>query len=86
MPSSLPSIRTHEARGTTIEELLPVIGGRTNAAFEEGDVEGSFASMGQCAGLIHDVPTVKEFIDRTVEEAVEARERLEQAIPQQVTP
>ncbi|MGB6836525.1 MAG: nitronate monooxygenase [Dehalococcoidia bacterium] len=69
-----------EARGTTIEELLPVIGGRTNAAFEEGDVEGSFASMGQCAGLIRDVPTVKEFIDRTVEEAVEARGRLDRAL------
>jgi len=69
-----------EARGTTIEELLPVIGGRPNAAFEEGDVEGSFASMGQCAGLIRDVPTVKEFIDRTVEEAVEARGRLDRAL------
>lgn len=69
-----------EAQGTTIEELLPAIGGRPNAAVEEGDVEGSFASMGQCVGLIRDVPTVKEFIDRTVEEAVEARERLDRAL------
>jgi NAD(P)H-dependent flavin oxidoreductase YrpB (nitropropane dioxygenase family) len=69
-----------EARGTTIEELLPVIGGRSNAASEEGDIESSFASMGQCVGLIHDVPTVKEFIDRMVQEAVEARARLDQAI------
>lgn len=73
-----------EARGTTIEELLPVLGGRPNAAFEEGEVETSFTSMGQSAGLIRDVPTVKEFIDRVVEEAVEARGRLDRAIPQQV--
>ena len=70
-----------EARGTTIEELLPVIGARANAAFDEGDVENSFLSLGQCVGLIHDVPTVKEFIDRVVEEAVEARDRLKQSIP-----
>jgi nitronate monooxygenase len=73
-----------EARGTTIQELLPVIGGRPNAAFDDGEVGGSFASLGQCVGLIHDVPTVKEFIDRTVEEAVEARARLNSAIPERV--
>jgi NAD(P)H-dependent flavin oxidoreductase YrpB (nitropropane dioxygenase family) len=70
-----------EARGTTIEELLPVIGARANAAFDEGDVENSFLSLGQCVGLIHDVPTVKEFVDRVVEEAVEARDRLKRFIP-----
>ena len=71
-----------ETRGATIEELLPVVGGRPNAAFEEGEVEGAFASMGQSVGLIRDVPTVKELVDRMVEEALEARERLNQAVPQ----
>jgi hypothetical protein len=31
-------------------------------------------------GLIHDVPTVKELIDRMVEEALQIRERLDAAI------
>jgi hypothetical protein len=31
-------------------------------------------------GLIHDVPTVKELIDRMVEEALQIRERLDTAI------
>jgi nitronate monooxygenase len=71
-----------ERKGATIEELLPVLGGNPNAAFEKGDVESGFTSMGQCVGLIHDVPTVKEFIDRVMEEAVEARGRINSAIPE----
>jgi len=69
-----------EARGTTIEELLPVIGKRPNAAVEEGQVEDAFASVGQCVGLIHDVPTVQELFDRMIEEATQARERLNRSI------
>jgi NAD(P)H-dependent flavin oxidoreductase YrpB (nitropropane dioxygenase family) len=70
-----------EARGTTIEELIPVISGHPNAAFEEGQMEDTFASVGQAVGLIHDVPTVKELFERMVEQAVQVRERLERAIP-----
>jgi NADH:quinone reductase (non-electrogenic) len=75
-----------EAHGTTIEELLPIIGGHSNAAFEQGDIEAGFSSMGQSVGMIHDVPTVKELIDRMLEEASEARERIDRAIPQKVAP
>jgi NAD(P)H-dependent flavin oxidoreductase YrpB (nitropropane dioxygenase family) len=70
-----------EGRGTTIEELIPVITGRPNAAFEEGQVEGTLASVGQAVGLVHDIPTVKEFFERTVEQAVQVRERLDRIIP-----
>ena len=70
-----------EARGTTIEELIPVISGHPNAAFEKGQMEDTFASVGQAVGLIHDVPTVKELFERMVEQAVQVRERLDRAIP-----
>lgn len=73
-----------EARGTTIEELLPLIGGRSNVAFDEGNVEEGFAPLGQSVGMIHDVPTVKELIDRMVAEAESARERIDRAIPEKV--
>ena len=73
-----------EARGTTIEEVLPLVVARLNSAFEEGTVEEDFVSVGQCVGLIHDVPTVKELIDRMVEEALEARESLVKAVPHAV--
>jgi nitronate monooxygenase len=80
------SVLEMEARGTTIEELLPIIGGHSNAAFEQGDIEAGFSSMGQSVGMIHDVPTVKELIDRMLEEASEARKRIDLAIPQKVAP
>lgn len=69
-----------ESRGTTIEELLPVIGGRPNVAFEEGQIEDTLVSMGQAVGLIQDVPTVQELFDRMIGEAQEARERLDGAM------
>ncbi len=74
-----------ENKGTTIQELLPIIGGQSTKAFEEGEVGGGFTSMGQSVGLVHDIPTVKELIDRMVQEAIQARERLDRAIPQQMT-
>ena len=70
-----------EARGTTIEELIPVITGRPNAAFEMGEVEDTLASVGQAVGLIRDIPTVQEFFDRTLEQAVQVRERLDRIVP-----
>ncbi|TQR19136.1 NAD(P)H-dependent flavin oxidoreductase [Psychrobacillus vulpis] len=35
----------------------------------EGDIENGFMNSGQIAGLIEDIPTVKELIDEMVEEA-----------------
>jgi nitronate monooxygenase len=69
-----------EARGATLEELLPIIAGQGGAVFDDGKLDSQLARVGQVVGLIHDVPTVKEFIDRTVEEAVQIRERLNAAI------
>ena len=37
----------------------------------EGDMEAGAWSCGMVAGLIHDVPTVKELIDRIMREADE---------------
>jgi NAD(P)H-dependent flavin oxidoreductase YrpB (nitropropane dioxygenase family) len=33
--------------------------------------------MGQSVGLVHDIPTCKELIDRIVEEALEVQEKLD---------
>jgi len=74
-------VQEMEARGTTIEELLPVIGGAPNIAFEKGQVENTLVSVGQSMGLIQDVPTVQELFDRIIEQATEARERLDHMLP-----
>ncbi len=46
-------------------------------AYWEGDVEEGFVCAGQAIGLIDDVPTVEELIERMVEGAEKALEKLE---------
>jgi nitronate monooxygenase len=69
-----------EGQGAGLEELLPVIAGQGGAVFDDGEMDSQLASAGQAMGLIHDIPTVKELIDRMVEEAEQSRERLNSAI------
>ncbi len=66
-----------EARGATLEELLPLISGKVNAkAALEGDLEEGFVYAGQGVGLIQDVPTVAELFHRILAEARAIGERL----------
>lgn len=46
----------------------------------EGDMENGFINSGQIAGLIEDVPTVKELLERMVEEADEQLNRSAQEL------
>jgi nitronate monooxygenase len=61
-----------EARpqGATIEELAPLVAGSEGRRLmNEGDLEAGIWSAGQVIGLIHDVPTVRELVDRIVADA-----------------
>ncbi len=49
-------------------------------ATEEGDTKQGVLPVGQVTGLIHDVPTIAERIERIVAEAVAIRKRLEGAV------
>ncbi len=71
-------VREMEARGASLEELAPLLSGRNGLrALREGDPDGGLIAVGQCIGLIHDLPTVAELVERVVAEAVEiARRRL----------
>ena len=66
-----------EKKGATLEEMLPLIARQGPAVVDTGNMEDGLVSMGQCVGLVHDVPTCKELIDRMVEEALSAQERLD---------
>jgi NAD(P)H-dependent flavin oxidoreductase YrpB (nitropropane dioxygenase family) len=56
-----------ERRGASAEELRPLVRGEVNRrAAREGDLEHGYAWAGQVTGLIDDVPTVKELIQRLV--------------------
>ena len=70
-----------ERAGATAEErlrrLLPLISGAVNKrAALEGVLDEGFVWAGQVVGLIHDIPTAQELIERIVQEAWEISRRL----------
>jgi nitronate monooxygenase len=51
------------------EDIIAMVGGVYPKIMKEGDMDAGAWSCGMVAGLIHDVPTVKELIDRIMKEA-----------------
>ena len=69
-----------EEKGTSLEELLPMISGlRQKQALDKGDVAEAMVPCGQVVGLIHGVPRVKEIIDDIINEARRIGQRLHDA-------
>lgn len=61
-----------EERGGGFEELIPLLSGqRIKDAWETGDVDYAPLMVGQSIGLIHDIPTCRELLDRMAKEAVD---------------
>ena len=59
-----------EATGGGLEKLIPLIAGnRVKAAWESGNVDDAPMMMGQSVGLIRDIPTCKELMERLVADA-----------------
>jgi len=71
-----------EHEGKTIKEIGPIVAGtRGKVVYETGDMEHGIWSAGTVMGLIKDVPTCKELIERIVSEAEQMiRGRLAKAI------
>ena len=53
----------------TFADIAPEVAGVYPAIFKDGQMDAGGWSCGMVAGLIHDIPTVKELIDRTMAEA-----------------
>ena len=51
------------------EDILPEVAGVYPRIMKDGEMDAGAWSCGMVAGLIHDVPTVKELIDRIMSEA-----------------
>jgi NAD(P)H-dependent flavin oxidoreductase YrpB (nitropropane dioxygenase family) len=59
-----------EAKGTSLEELLPMIDGRRQKrALDKGEADEAMIPCGQVVGLIDNLPTIKEIIDDIIKEA-----------------
>lgn len=58
-----------EKSGATFEEVRPLVAGaRGKNAMKTGDVEGGIVSAGMVIGLIDDLPSCQDLIDRMVRE------------------
>ena len=67
-----------EKRGGGFAELIPLLAGqRVKEAWEKGDVDFAPLMVGQSIGLIRDIPTCQELIERM---AAECRDHLAKAI------
>jgi NAD(P)H-dependent flavin oxidoreductase YrpB (nitropropane dioxygenase family) len=61
-----------EKRGAKFEDIRHLVAGaRGKVALKSGDVDGGVVSAGMVIGLIHDIPTCAELIDRVVHECRE---------------
>jgi len=60
-----------ESRGNTrIEDIIPYVSGMVGKEMlEDGDLEKGTLAAGQCMGLIRDIPSCRELLDRIMEEA-----------------
>ena len=60
-----------ESKGDTkIEDIVPYVSGLVGKEMlQEGDMEKGVLSAGQCMGLIRDIPTCRELLDRIMAEA-----------------
>jgi nitronate monooxygenase len=64
------SVLEMEKRGTSLEELLPMISGlRQKQALDKGDFDEAMIPCGEVVGLINNIPSVKELIDGIINEA-----------------
>ncbi len=58
--------------GAKFEDVVHLVAGtRGRQAMADGDADGGIWSAGMVQGLIHDIPTVKELVDRIISEANE---------------
>jgi nitronate monooxygenase len=65
-----------EKQGASAKEMQRLVPGDLSKLLETGDIDSGILSVGQVVGLVHDIPTVKQLIDRIVQEAEEVTSRL----------
>jgi len=69
----LEEVLAIEARHGSFEELIPLLSGqKVKEAWETGDVNYAPLMVGQSIGLINDIPTCKELMERMAAQACES--------------
>ncbi|MFX0081221.1 MAG: NAD(P)H-dependent flavin oxidoreductase [Candidatus Hodarchaeota archaeon] len=66
-----------ESKKASLQEIIQVASGQNALKmYREGDIDAGMVSCGQGVGLVKDIPTVKELLDRIMQEAEEVIQRL----------
>ncbi|HQP12653.1 MAG TPA: nitronate monooxygenase [Candidatus Omnitrophota bacterium] len=77
----LAEIAAVEKRGGGLDELIPLMSGlRVRESWKTGDVDMAPLMVGQSIGLINDVPTCQELLDRMAKEAVQTLDQTRKMI------
>jgi nitronate monooxygenase len=63
-------VEIEKSGDVTIEDLAPYVSGeRGRKVFEDGDMEAGVWTMGLVGGLVYDIPTAKDLVERIVADA-----------------
>lgn len=74
-------IEREKGAATTIDDIKDLVGGVYPRVMQGGEMDAGAWSCGMVAGLIHDIPTCKELIDRMMAEAEQIiRQRLDKLV------
>ena len=66
-----------ESQKASLQEIIKVASGENaRKMYKEGDLDVGIVSCGQGVGLIKDIPTAKELLDRIMKEAEDVINRL----------
>lgn len=66
-----------ESQKAGLQEIIQVASGQNALKmYRDGDIDAGMVSCGQGVGLVKDIPTVKELLDRIMKEAEEVIQRL----------
>jgi NAD(P)H-dependent flavin oxidoreductase YrpB (nitropropane dioxygenase family) len=66
-----------EAQGAPLFQLIQAASGdKSEEMYREGDIDHGVVACGQGVGLVKDIPTIKELLDRVMSEAEEVISRL----------
>jgi len=73
-------IREMEQQDASLEDLKALIDGSAGRPDGVKEADWSLLSVGQVVGRIHDIPTIKELVDRIVADVAEVQERLDRVL------
>jgi len=75
------TIEEDKGKDIAFSDIMELVAGtRGREAEKNDDKDGGIWSAGQTVGLIHDIPTCKQLVDRLVAQALEAYKRLASTI------